>query len=381
MKRTPFSVVSIVQHFPSFAPSTFFSLKAPSSLPTVLGTFRLTTATRHRFLCVPCPSFEGVPDVHRMRVLIPPPPAMLDAADLPENMVIRRDTLPQIQAWADLRKAETKEDAGETGGHIEGGHPRDQLRRGPLISPSLPPAQYAALETKAAVQGEHCVTVLAVIARVRGAAKASGGRLVEAIPLLHAELVRLKRKEGTHSLVKAMLHAVLGNWLGAFFQENRWRIRERSESAAVRPAGSADSDDINSLNFTEWGTARLLQTVNRQYAAALEGDALALAPLTENYPLLHGFEDSHVGQGDTGSESSDQLLLLSLRPTLFDVVAHEALHFFEMQLHNPEGLPFDDEVTEAACKDPSRLLADRHTFIKWALPSAPRNPKVGMLTM
>ena len=87
-------------------------------------------------------------------------------------------------------------------------------------------------------------------------------------------------------------------------------------------------------------------------------------------------------------------MLLALRPTLFDVVAHEAISFLTSDLGGgltPRGVPSDlvggeggdvEDDMRTATADPKRLLADRRVFASWSLSAGSDvDPEVAVLVL
>lgn len=117
----------------------------------------------------------------------------------------------------------------------------------------------------------------------------------ERIPRLQEAIV------GAPAPMKPVMHAILANWYRGYFRQNRWRLMQRSATAA--PAG----DD-----FTTWDVTRLYAEIDAQFTAALaDKRSLRQTPIAEYENLL-----------DKGT------LADLYRPTLYDFLVHDALEFY-----------------------------------------------------
>ncbi|HSW55487.1 MAG TPA: alpha-2-macroglobulin family protein [Ignavibacteriaceae bacterium] len=100
----------------------------------------------------------------------------------------------------------------------------------------------------------------------------------------------------------AILESILANVYWQYYQNNRWRFQQRTETV------NFDNED-----FQTWDLARLIREVVKYFNASLEqSEKLKKIPLKE-------FEDILV-YGTTEHAY--------LRPTLYDLLAHQALAFF-----------------------------------------------------
>ena len=75
--------------------------------------------------------------------------------------------------------------------------------------------------------------------------------------------------------MKPVLEAILANWYWHYFQQNRWRFQQRTETAAP------PSDD-----FTTWDLTRILQEVDQQFDAALAESDVLKSTKVEDYDEL-----------------------------------------------------------------------------------------------
>jgi uncharacterized protein YfaS (alpha-2-macroglobulin family) len=101
--------------------------------------------------------------------------------------------------------------------------------------------------------------------------------------------------------MKPMLQAIMAEWFFSYYNQNRWRFMQRSQTTA--PPG----DDIET-----WDLARLLGEVDRHFTAALaNSEALKKIPVGD-YDML-------LSKGSLPDK---------YRPTVYDFVAFRALDFY-----------------------------------------------------
>ena len=117
---------------------------------------------------------------------------------------------------------------------------------------------------------------------------------------------------------QAVLKAIQANWTWGFFQSNRWRFAQRTPGAT--PAAQADLASIAS-----WDLPQVVAEIRARFTSALATPAATQKlPVAEWSPLL------------TAGTMSD-----AYRPTLWDVLVHDALAFAttgERGLADPEDL-------------------------------------------
>ena len=116
------------------------------------------------------------------------------------------------------------------------------------------------------------------------------------------KISRLVREiEQSPGEMKPMMQAVLSHWYWHFFQQNRWRFMQRTQTAAP------PSDDM-----TTWDLPRILAAIDEQFNKTLShAETLKNIPISDYDELL-----------EKGSVPD------SYRPTLYDFVAHSALEFY-----------------------------------------------------
>src|SRR6266480_7107903 len=134
-----------------------------------------------------------------------------------------------------------------------------------------------------------------------------GNKPEEKIIRLEAEIAKTPKE------IVPLLDTILANWYWHYFQQNRWRFMQRTQTAqgsarAPRAAGGASPPD----DFTTWDLPRLFAAIDRQFQKALaSADTLKRTPVATFDDLL---------QKGTLPDS--------YRPTLYDFIAHEALKFY-----------------------------------------------------
>jgi hypothetical protein len=126
----------------------------------------------------------------------------------------------------------------------------------------------------------------------------------ETIEMVRKELQTSKAPE------KQLLHSILAARYQQIYEENRWEIIERT------PLGTPDELDPN-----EWSAKAFHDFISKHYLASLENPALLQQTSLKDYQPL-------IKKGNASA----------LRPTLYDLLAHQALLYFrsdERDLPNP----------------------------------------------
>ncbi len=154
----------------------------------------------------------------------------------------------------------------------------------------LEPIVEGALADKA-----YAEAVKAITKKIRHHTEIQGGKAEEKIGNLQAEI------EDVPDEVKPILETILAHWYWHFFQQNRWRFMQRTQT------GEAAGNDIMS-----WDLARILAEIDKHFSTALAaGETLQKMPVADYTELL------------TAGNAPD-----SFRPTLYDFLAFEALSFY-----------------------------------------------------
>ncbi len=159
-----------------------------------------------------------------------------------------------------------------------------------------------------------------------------GHKPEEKIIRLEAELAKAPAE------ARPVMEAILAHWYWQYYQQNRWRFMQRTETAAAP-----------GTDFTMWDLPRLFAEIDRHFQAALAaGESLRKTPVSDWRGLL---------VRGTMAEA--------WRPTLYDFLAHQAIAFYsagEQWSAKPEN-PF-----EIAANGPA--LGTTAEFLAWA-PATP----------
>ena len=100
---------------------------------------------------------------------------------------------------------------------------------------------------------------------------------------------------------KEAMEAILAHWYWQYFQQNRWRFLQRTQTA------EGSGPDLQT-----WDLPRILAEIDKQFQKVLaSADALKKIPIGEYNDLL-----------EKGTAPD------SYRPTLYDFLAHNALEFY-----------------------------------------------------
>ena len=199
---------------------------------------------------------------------------------------------------------------------IEQGLPKTALERlAPIIESALQDKAYAA-------------AIKAVAKKITLNSEIEGGRPEQRILMLQAELPNMPQE------MAPMLRVLLGNWYWSYFEQNRWRFGNRTNTAAVV------SDD-----FQTWDLQRLFLEIDKNYDLAMQdAKSLQKVPITDYDDLL-----------------PKGTLPDSYRPTLFDFVAFEAIEFYS--LGEQAGAKAEDSFEIDAS---SAALGSMSDFLGWA---------------
>lgn len=178
--------------------------------------------------------------------------------------------------------------------------PRDDLWKqvDEAIAKGLPRTAINLLEQiiPGAIQDQaYAEAIKAIGLKITQEGNIQGGKAEEKIVLLEAEIA------DAPGPMKPVMEAILGHWYWQYFQQNRWRFVNRTQTA--EPPG----EDI-----TTWDLPRILAEIDLHYTLALQADQeLKAIPVAEYDDLLV--------RGTVPD---------TYRPTLYDFLAHEALSFY-----------------------------------------------------
>ncbi len=178
---------------------------------------------------------------------------------------------PREQTWKEVDEA------------IAAGKPKTAIEKlEPIINQAMNEKKFAeaikAIATKISLEGSI-----------------QGDKPEEKITRLQAEIEKVPAE------MKPTLEVILANWYWHYFQQNRWRFSDRTQT-----------DSTPEEDFTTWDLPRILNEIDRHFAAALaDADGLKKIPVADYDDLL-----------EKGNAPD------SYRPTLFDVLANNALEFY-----------------------------------------------------
>lgn len=143
---------------------------------------------------------------------------------------------------------------------------------------------------------KYAEAIKAICTKIAFEGNIEGNKPEEKVIRLAAEI------EKAPAEMKPMMEAILANWYWHYFQQNRWRFQQRTQTAA-QPG----------KDFTTWDLPRILAEIDKHFTAALANEkTLKATPIAQYNDLL-----------EKGSVPD------SYRPTVFDFLAHEALQFYQ----------------------------------------------------
>ena len=178
-------------------------------------------------------------------------------------------------------------------------------------------------------------------------AEIQGGQPEESIVRMQAEL------EKAPAAMKPVMETILAHWYWQYFQQNRGRFFQRTQTAV------APGEDLQT-----WDLARILAEIDRHFTAALADEAtLKKTPIGDYDELLEKGSAPDV-----------------YRPTLFDFIAYEALEFYQA---GEQAARAAEDAFEIEAGSP--IFADATEFVKWTpastQPSDAFSPKLNAITL
>lgn len=135
----------------------------------------------------------------------------------------------------------------------------------------------------------------AICLKIEMEGRIQGGNIGEMIVLLQIEI------DEAPTPMKSVMETILAHWFWEYFQQNRYRIIERTQTA--EPPGA---------DFTTWDLPRILAEIDLHFTSALSADQQLKAIPIEEFDYL--LEKGTVPD--------------TYRPTLYDFLVHEALSFY-----------------------------------------------------
>ena len=178
---------------------------------------------------------------------------------------------PRESNWSEVRQA------------MEKGLPKTAIEKlGPIIEQAKADKAYAE-------------AIKAVALKVALEGNIEGNKPEEKITRMRAEIDQAPDE------MKPVMEAVLANWFWHYFQQNRWRFMQRTQSEAP------PSDD-----FTTWDLSRILSEIDAQFETSLAAEEILRQTPIAEYDEL--FEKGNAPD--------------AYRPTLYDVLVQNALEFY-----------------------------------------------------
>ena len=156
-----------------------------------------------------------------------------------------------------------------------------------------------------------------------------GNKAEERVVRLETEIAKAPAE------MKPVLQTLLAHWYWSYFQQNRWRFMQRTQTA-----------EAPGKDFTTWDLPRLFAEIDKHFQAAL-----AAEKILKSTPIA-----AWDGLLEKGTMPD------SYRPTLYDFLAHEALQFYTSG--EQAGAKSEGEFEPSA---DSPVLDDAEKFSQWQL--------------
>ncbi len=167
-----------------------------------------------------------------------------------------------------------------------------------------------------------------------------GNKAEENIVRLEAEIAKAPAE------MKPVLQTLLAHWYWSYFEQNRWRFMQRTQTT-----------EAPGKDFTTWDLPRLFAEIDKHFQAALAAEKILKAtPIAAWDGLL-----------EKGTMPD------SYRPTLYDFLAHEALQFYTSGEQAGAKAEGEFELTAD-----SPILDDADKFLQWKLtnPATPQEKAI-----
>ncbi len=136
---------------------------------------------------------------------------------------------------------------------------------------------------------------------------------------------------------RSVLEAIRANWTWGFFQANRWRFSQRTSQAA-------EDSDRDLTEMASWDLRQIVDEIQHQFAVALADEAGLKKLPVDDWVML-------VEPGSMGA---------AYRPTIWDVVVHDAIAFYVM---GERGFAEPEDAFELEASSPA--LQDVEAFRRW----------------
>lgn len=169
--------------------------------------------------------------------------------------------------------------------------------------------------------------IKAIATKITLEGQIEGGKAEERVIRLEAEIAQAPAE------MRPVMEALLAHWYWIYFQQNRWRFTQRTQTA-----------EASGKDLTTWDLPRILSEIDKHFAAALAGERhLKGIPVGDYNELL-----------EKGTVPD------AYRPTLFDFLAHEALQFYQA---GEQGAAKAEDEFEIDANTP--VFGPVSEFLKW----------------
>lgn len=186
----------------------------------------------------------------------------------------------------------------------------------------LEPIIQGALKEKA-----YAEAIKAIGLRIALEGNIQGNKPEEKITRMQAEVAKAPEE------MKPVMEAILANWYWHYFQRNRWRFLQRTQTA-----------EAPGQDFTTWDLPRILAEIDKHFTMALSyAQRLKATPVSDYNVLLQ-----------EGSVPD------AYRPTMFDFLAHNALEFY---CTGEQGAAKAEDAFEISTDSP--IFATCNEFQEW----------------
>ncbi len=139
---------------------------------------------------------------------------------------------------------------------------------------------------------------------------------------------------------RGVLEAIRANWTWGYFQMNRWRYQQRTR-------GGADGEDLTTI--AEWDLPAIVSEIRSRFAAALGAPGSPERAAVQSLPVA-----AWSAIIEPGSMPD------SWRPTVWDVIARDALDF---AVSGERGLVMPEDAFELDAESPA--LGTLEEFLAW----------------
>lgn len=208
------------------------------------------------------------------------------------------------------------------------------------VNKGLPRTAVEQLETiirEALREKAYGEALKAICKKISLEALIQGNKPEEKIVRMQAEIAKAPEE------MVPLMEAILANWFWHYFQQNRWRFFQRSQT--LEPPGK---------DFTTWDLATILKEISRHFERALSSEKKL-----QETPVV-AYQDFLI-KGTVPD---------NYRPTLYDFIAHNAIQFYT-SVEQAASRPEDDFELSAD----SPIFAGAEEFLQWKVktenPDAP----------